>query len=602
MARELIDRPKADSLRPLVALWGFMRPYLPIFGLALVALLIASGALLALPVALRRVVDAGVASRDLATIDRYFLGLAVVAVLFGLFSAIRFYIVMWLGERIVADIRDALFRHVLALDPAFFEVTRTGEVLSRLTTDTSLVQSIATVGISISLRTMVMLIGGLVMLIVTSPSLTGFILLGIPLVVVPIVVIGRRLRRLSHATQDRIADTSGLADETLNAMQTVQAYTLEDHQFAQYSAAVQAAFRTAIRRTRVRAALTAWGIVASFGAITFVLWLGTHAVIAGTMSAGELTQFLMYAVFVGGGSAGASEIWGELQRAAGAMERITELLATRPAITAPPDPEPLPLPARGSIAFDDIGFSYPSRPGTRALDAFSLRIEPGETVALVGPSGAGKSTVFQLLLRFYEPQQGRILVDGIDLTRADPKAIRERIGLVPQDTVIFGASAAENIRLGRPGASDAEVRAAASAAAADDFIERLPEGYATFLGERGLRISTGQRQRIAIARAILKDPPILLLDEATSALDAESERLVQQALEHLTQGRTTLVIAHRLATVLQADRIVVLDQGRIVDVGTHAELMQRNELYAQLARLQFIDPASSTRIDYTSAP
>jgi len=581
------DRPKATSARPLRALLPFLRPYRGTLAAALVALLVAAGAMLALPVAARYLIDRGFAASDADTINRYFGWFLLAAGVFGVFAALRFYLMSWLGERVVADIRDAVYRKVVRLDPSFFEVTRSGEVLSRLTTDTTLVQSIAGAGISIALRSSINLAGALVMLALTSPRLMGWILLLVPAVIVPLIVVGRWVRRLSRDAQDGIADSSGLAGETLNAIQTVQAFTLEALQGERFQRSVESAFAAATRRNRIRALLTALGITLVFGAITLVLWLGAHAVLNGEMSGGELGQFLLYAVFVAGSAAALTEMWGEVQRAAGATERLVELLEAEPAIRPPVAPVELPAPGTGRIEFRDVTFSYPSRPDSRALDGFSLEIAPGETVAFVGPSGAGKSTTFQLLLRFYDPQSGVIRVDGVDLAAARPQDVRRRIGLVPQDTVLFGASARENIRYGRPEATDAEIEAAARAAAADGFLRELPEGYDTFLGERGARLSGGQRQRIAIARAILKDPPILLLDEATSALDAESERVVQEALERLMEGRTTIIIAHRLATVLKADRIVVMDHGRIVDSGRHAELIERNPLYARLAELQF---------------
>ncbi|MCU0990345.1 MAG: ABC transporter transmembrane domain-containing protein, partial [Xanthomonadales bacterium] len=557
------DRPKAKSLKPLRALWPFIRQYGAVLSAAVAALLVASAAMLATPVALRYLIDNGFIAGDAATVNRYFGWFLAATVVFSLFASLRYYLVTWLGERVVADIRNAVYARVIRMDPAFFEVTRTGEVLSRLTTDTTLVQSISGAGLSIALRSTLSLVGGLAMLVLTSPRMAGYTLVGIALVVIPVMVVGRYIRRLSRQSQDRVADTSGLAGEVLNAMQTVQSFTLEDLQLRRYAEAVRASFLTGVRRIRMNAVLIALAFVLVFCMLTLFLWLGSHAVLAGEMSGGQLGQFLMYAFFVGSSATALSSLWGEIQRAAGAMERLAELLAAEPAIKAPAEPAVLAGRAAGRIRFDEVRFHYPSRPESAALEGFSLEVQAGETVAIVGPSGAGKTTAFQLLLRFYDLQGGRILVDDTDIARLDPRALRRQIGLVPQDTVLFGESALENIRYGRPEASDEEVREAARLAAADAFIGALPDGYATFLGERGTRLSGGQRQRIAIARAILKDPPILLLDEATSSLDAESERLVQSALEGLMRSRTTLVIAHRLATVKKVDRIVVMNHGRI---------------------------------------
>jgi ATP-binding cassette subfamily B protein len=586
-----IDRPKGRNLRPLWSLLPFVRPYLGTLFLAMGALLVASGALLLTPIAVRYVIDFGFTSKDAASIDRYFFYLLGVVVLLGLFGAARAYFLTWLGERVVADIRDSVYRHVIRMDPSFFEITKIGEVLSRLTADTTLIQSISGVGLSIILRSSIQFVGALTLLGITNLKLMGYIVFIMPLVLIPILAIGRWVRRLSRDSQDRIADASGLATETLTAAQTVQAFTAEEMESQRFGDMIQISFETAVRRVKARALFSMAAITGLFSALIIVLWIGARAVLAGDMSGGELSQFVLYAMFVAVSGASLSEQWGELQRAAGAMERLLELLHAEPQIKAPEDPVELPAVRQGRVRFDNVSFNYPSRPDTKALDAFSIDIKPGEKVAFVGPSGAGKSTTFQLLMRFYDPQVGRVLVDGVDVAQARPEDVRARIGVVPQETVIFGASARDNIRFGRPGATDEEIEEAARAAAADEFIRQLPEGYETYLGERGTRLSGGQKQRIAIARAILKDPPILLLDEATSSLDAQSERLVQQALDYLETGRTTVIIAHRLATVLKADRIVVINEGRLVDAGSHEELVGRDPLYARLAELQFGEAA-----------
>jgi ATP-binding cassette subfamily B protein len=588
-------RPEGSSLKPLKAIIPFIRPYSGTLTVAIIVLLAASAATGSLPLAARYLIDNGLASGDSEQIDFYFkVVVGVILAISGL-SAARLYLITWLGERVVADIREKVYAHVIRQDPTFFEVTQTGEVLSRLTTDTTLVQSISGVGISIALRSTVMLLVSVAGVLYTSPSLTLMILILVPAVVGPVIWISRKVRKLSRTAQDKVADSSGMANETLNAIQTVQAFTLEPLQSRRFGEAVEASFQAAVKRIRVRFVMSFGSMSLLFGAVTLVLYMGTREVLAGEMLPGELAQFVIFTVLLGSSGAMLSEMWGEVQRAAGAMERLIELLEATPAIRAPEDPLPLQQPGEGRIHFEHVTFRYPSRPDTKAIDDFSLDIASGETVAFVGPSGGGKSTTFQLLMRFYDPESGSITIDGVDISAADPKDVRSLIGVVPQETMIFGTSALENIRYGRPDATDDEVKAAAIAAAADEFITALPEGYDSFLGEKGTRLSGGQRQRIAIARAILKNPPILLLDEATSALDAESERLVQEALEKLMQDRTTIIIAHRLATVLKARRIIVLDEGAIQAIGSHAELVAQNPLYARLAELQFRSAEEDTQ-------
>jgi ATP-binding cassette subfamily B protein len=578
--------PRTKPVAPLFALLPFLRPYATRWALAFLALLTSAGATLALPVAFRYLIDRGFASGERAHIDRYFIALFVVSLILAAATALRFYWVSWLGERVTADLRRAVYDHVIRMSPQFFETTQTGEVLSRLTTDTTLIQTVVGTSLSLGLRNLLLTVGGVAMLITTSPVLSGYIIVTLVVVVAPIVIFGRRVRRLSRASQDKVANASALAGEVLNAMPTVQSYTQERHEAQRFGNAVEVAFDTALTRIRARASLTAVVIVFVFAAIVFVLWLGAQAVLAGQMSAGQLSQFILYAVFTAGAVGAVAEVWGDLQRAAGAAERLLQLLAARsPVVEAETT---VPLPARGEgIRFENVGFCYPSRPGSAALSGFSLDVRPGEHVALVGPSGAGKTTLFQLLLRFYDPQSGHILINGVETNQLSLASLRSAIGVVLQESVIFSGSVLDNIRYGMPDATLDDVQRAAAMAAAAGFIEELPQGYDTFLGERGVRLSGGQRQRIAIARAILKNPPILLLDEATSALDAASERLVQTALDNAALNRTTLVIAHRLATVQQADRIVVLDQGSIVAQGRHAELLQSSPLYRQLATLQF---------------
>ena len=581
------SRPKSRRVGALAALAPFLAPYRALIAAAAVALVLTAGVSLILPIAVRRVVDGF--GEGVELLDSYFAAALGIAALLALGTGLRFWLVTRLGERVVADIRRALFDRILGLSPAFYERMMTGEVLSRLTTDTTLVLAVIATSVSVALRNILILAGGLVLLAVSSAKLTGLVLLVVPGVIVPIIVLGRRLRGLSRQTQDWIAASSGNAAEALGAVQTVQAFTHEGASRAEFARITEASFDAARRRIATRAAMTVIVIFLVFAGIVGVMWVGAHDVRAGVMTPGELVQFVIYAIMVAAAVGALSEVWGELQRAAGATERLVELLGATDTVRDPDHPVALPRPLRGEIAFEDVGFAYPTRPGAAVLSGIGLHIRPGETVALVGPSGAGKTTILQLILRFYDPEAGRITLDGIDLREMARADFRGAMALVPQDPVIFSTSARENIRFGRPDATDAEVEAAARAAAAHDFIARLPEGYATVLGERGMLLSGGQRQRVAIARAILRDAPVLLLDEATSALDAESERAVQAAVERLAEGRTTIVVAHRLATVKRADRIVVFDRGRIVAQGTHDSLVAEGGLYARLARLQFTD-------------
>jgi ATP-binding cassette subfamily B protein len=591
--------PPVTALRTVARVGRFLRPYRRQVVLAGIGLVIAASAVLTVGQGLKFVVDRGFAASDAGELDRMLAAMLVVVVVMAGATYMRFYHVSWLGERVTADLRRAVFDHLLDLPPAFFDAGRTGDVISRLLNDTTMLETVIGSSASMAIRNTLLMIGGIVMLALTSAKLTLLVLIGVPLVVAPIVLFGCRVRKLARATQDRVGDVGAFLDESLHEVRTVQAYGHEALDRLGFAARVEAAFDTAVLRVRQRALLVAAVIVLVFGAVGVILWIGGHDVVTGRLSPGQLSAFVFYAVLVAGAVGSISEVIGDLQRAAGATERLLELLTVEPAIRPPADPVSMPVRGRGTVTFDGVTFNYPSRPDTRALDAFSLDVRASERIALVGPSGAGKTTVFQLLLRFYDPQAGRVIIDGVDLTTADPRDVRRQLALVPQDPVIFASSVLDNVRYGRPDATDAEVRAACDAAYATEFIARLPGGFQGLLGERGVRLSGGQRQRIAIARAILADRPILLLDEATSALDAESERIVQRALEQLMARRTVLMIAHRLSTVRHADRIAVMEHGRIVALGTHDALIRDNPLYARLAALQFVvgdKPASADEV------
>ncbi|MBY5570868.1 ATP-binding cassette domain-containing protein [Rhizobium leguminosarum] len=582
-----VEENKTRSLRSLGRLTPYVMRYRGLVAGALMSLALAAITSLALPLAVRRMIDHGFTQSDGRFINSYFAMLMVMAIVLAVASALRYYFVITIGERIVADLRRDVFSHVTRLSPSFFDVNQSGEIVSRLTADTTQIKSAVGATASVALRNFILCIGAMGMMIVTSPKLSSLVIGAIPLIVFPLVAFGRSVRKRSRAAQDTLAHASAFANETIAAARTVQAFNGEDAAATRYGTAVESAYEAARAAIRSRALLTGIAITLIFGSVVAVLWFGAHSVLAGTLSAGTLGQFLLYAVISAGSLGALSEVWGELSQAAGAADRLTELLDEISPIAAPASPEPLPSPSSGRVEFSGVHFAYPSRPGKSALHGLSFAIAPGETVAIVGPSGAGKSTVFSLLLRFYDPQQGSVKIDGVDAQLTTPDELRQRIAIVPQDVTIFVASIHDNIAFGRPGASRDEVRAAALAAQADEFIARLDQGYETEVGERGITLSGGQRQRIAIARAILKNAPVLLLDEATSALDAESETLVQKALDGLVDGRTTLVIAHRLATVLKADRILVMDQGHVVEEGTHQSLIRHGGIYARLARLQF---------------
>ncbi|RCL77886.1 MAG: ATP-binding cassette domain-containing protein [PS1 clade bacterium] len=580
-------RQKSENVQPLKALMPFILQYpWRVFG-AFVSLVLAAASTLTLPVAVRYVIDNGFSGTDAAAVDIYFKAMMAVAVVIGIASASRFYFVSWLGERVTSDLRLAVYTHITKLSPSFFEVTKTGEVLSRLTADTTLIKTVVGSSASIALRNIFMFIGAAVMLSITSLSLSSLAVLILPMIIVPMILFGRMVRRLSRASQDRIADTSAMASETIQSIQVVQAFTHEEEDRRKFSEIVENSFATAKMRVMARSLLTALAFTLVFAGVVGILWLGAQKVVMGDMTSGTLGQFIIYAILCSTAIAALSEVWGDIQLAAGATERLVEILEVEPQIKAPQNPVNMPARVNGHVDFKDVTFHYPTRPQIAALDGFSFSVSPGETVALVGPSGAGKSTVFQLLMRFYDPSTGFVGLDDVNLQQADPLDIRQQISIVPQETVIFADTVYQNILFGRPSATANEVYAAADKALADEFVRQLPEGYDTKLGERGVTLSGGQRQRIAIARAILRNAPLLLLDEATSALDAESEKVVQTALERLMEGRTTLVIAHRLATVLKADRIIVMDGGKVIATGTHAQLLEQEGLYQRLANLQF---------------